>query len=352
MTPLTYYQQLLDKEQILVDQQQQAAVSQLDLIFHHLVERHQRSQYGFFRWVNKLKKKPPVMGLYLWGGVGIGKTFLMDIFYRCLPFPQKQRLHFHRFMAFIHDELKTLEGQKNPLKTIAKRISAKTELLCFDEFFVKDIADAMLLGGLLQALFDAGVCLIATSNLPPEKLYERGLQREQFLPAIAALKQNLTIIAFTENTDYRRQSSHKSGIYFSSDTEETTEKMEKTFNARITENTIITGPVMILGREILAIKHADRTIWFNFKALCSIPRCQRDYLQLAKDYDTIFVSHITPMLPEHHDLICNFIAFIDVCYDANITLILQAETPIDALYTKGRQQFDFLRTQSRLYEMQ
>lgn len=348
MTPLDYYQEQCDKKVIFKDEQQVLAMQHLQHIFFELLKEHQHRQ-SIRGWFFRPKL---VKGLYLWGGVGIGKTFMMDCFYNCLPFSQKMRMHFHQFMQMVHQELTKLQGKKDPLQWVAKNLAQQTMLLCFDELFVSDITDAMLLGRLFRALYTQGVCLITTSNTAPDDLYKNGLQREQFLPAIALLKENTTVLHVATTTDYRLRHLKEAGVFYFPLDDVARANMEKSFTT-LTEGLSITAdPIIILGREIRIKKQAGSVIWFDFTELCTVPRSQNDYLAIAKQYQTILISDIPIIPPEAKDTICLFISLVDVFYDARVRLVISAMESVAQIYNRGYMTLEYTRTHSRLLEMQ
>lgn len=348
MTPLAYYQQQLAQGVISQDPQQQAVINQLEHIYHALLEEKQKRTSSLAFW----RKPVLVRGLYLWGSVGIGKTFMMDCFYHCLPFQEKKRMHFHAFMRMIHAELKKHEGEKNPLTTIAKQISRETMVLCFDELVVSDIVDAMMLARLFEALFAQGVCLIATSNIEPDHLYWRGLQREQFLPAIELIKKHLTVIHVTTTEDYRQLHLNKSATSYIPDDDIAEENMEKDFNALSAGYVAYSAPILLCDRQVAIIKQAGDAIWFDFNVLCNPPRSQHDYLALADKYKTVLLSHIPVIHEDENNTIALFIRLIDVLYDQKVRFIFSAADDLNKLYVAGKYAFEFQRTKSRLIEMQ
>lgn len=301
--------------------------------------------------LKKILPPKKIKGLYVWGNVGVGKTYLMDLFYRSLEVP-KIRIHFHAFMQRVHQELKQLQGQKNPLVQLAKKISQEAKVLCFDEFHVKDIADAMLLGGLLKALFKAGICFIASSNVAPDDLYKEGLQRERFLPVIELIKEKTRVYYLYSKQDYRLRHVQEAGVYYAPADEKAVLHLELCFQLFSKDEPVSTDPLIVLGRPITVIKHADRTLWINFINLCSVPRSQNDYLELVKEYRTWLISNIPVIQTHQYDLITNFIHLIDVLYDAKVRVVISADTPIEQLYPSGRFIAEFQRTKSRLIEMQ
>jgi len=348
MTPLDYYREQAQHGQLVEDPQQIEALEQLSRIRQQLLREHLK-RAGIFA---SLRKPRQVKGLYLWGGVGIGKTFLMDCFYHSLPIAKKLRLHFHAFMSMVHAELKKHQGKKNPLQLIAATLAEQALVLCFDEFFVSDIADAMLLDRLLAALFAHGVCLVTTSNVKPDDLYKNGLQRQHLLPAIALLKRELAVLHLSGQTDYRLRHLKQAGVFYIPDDEAAQDNMEKSFSLLSKNQPVDTAALQWFGREVPIVKQAGDVVWFDFKVICGLPRSQEDYLLLAKKYQTIFISHVPRLPPQSRDKISLFIKLVDVLYDARLRLVLSAEVPLEKIYSQGRLAFEYTRTLSRLLEMQ
>jgi cell division protein ZapE len=348
MTPLERYRKQCQQGLVHEDPEQLMVLSHLDNISHALVREHQLRRHV----LNKLRRPKLIKGLYVWGGVGIGKTFMMDCFYESLPFQAKKRLHFHHFMQWIHHELKLHQGQKDPLKIIAKKLAKQTLVLCFDEFFVKDIADAMLLARLLTALFANGVCLVATSNTQPDELYWRGLQRESFLPAIELIKTHTRVIHLTTQIDYRLRHLKDAGVFYMPNDEKAHAALENAFAIMANGHVISHDPIEIHERFIPINKQSGEVIWFDFDVLCSVPRSQQDYLEIAKRYRTVLISNIPVIPPQAKDKISLLIHLIDVFYDAHVRLVFSAADQVSQLYPHGYLQADFKRAQSRLIEMQ
>lgn len=348
MTPLEYYKEQCDQSVIFEDPKQLAVMQQLQRIYLELLQEHNARQ-GILSFFHKSKM---IKGLYLWGGVGIGKTFMMDCFYKCIPFKEKMRMHFHQFMKLVHQELKKYQGEKDPLQLIAKKFSRQVMLLCFDELFVSDITDAMLLGHLFRALFKQGVCLVTTSNTAPDDLYKNGLQREQFLPAIEMLKQNTLVMHVPTVIDYRLRHLKEAGVFYCPLDENARLNMEKSFESLRGDNPVSTDDVIILGRPIKIKKQTDKIIWFDFAEICKVPRSQNDYLAIAEKYNTVFISDI-PVIPDNaKDTICLFITLVDVFYDARVRLVFSAAEPVGEIYSRGYMVLEYTRTHSRLLEMQ
>lgn len=348
MTPLDYYRDQCLKGNITEDQNQLFALHHLQRIYVNLVLEHKKRNSIFAA----LRKPQLIHGAYLWGSVGIGKTFLLDCLFRLLPFQNKLRMHFHPFMQLVHSELKSHQGKKDPLKWIAKNFARKYMVLCFDEFVVTDIADAMLLGRLFRLMFGYGVCLVTTSNAMPDDLYKRGLQRKSFLPTIALLKQHTEVIHLPTSLDYRAKFLSTTGVFYTPNDNVAKDSMEKSFSILTNNEDYSMQPIMICGREIQIVKEAEDTIWFEFDKLCSIPRSQQDYLAIAAQYKTVLISNVLPIAEHANDRINLFIRMIDVFYDAHIKVIISSSVPIKDIYRDGKMLMDFKRTHSRLLEMQ
>lgn len=347
-TPLELYQEKCQQGFITQDKEQLTALQHFERIFIELIKENNRRQ----QIISFLKRKKLVKGLYLWGSVGIGKTFLMDCFYQALPFPNKIRMHFHQFMQWMHQELILHQGKKNPLEYVAEDLAAKAIVLCFDELFVSDITDAMLLGRLFKALSTRGVCLVATSNVLPDELYKNGLQREQFLPAIALLKENTEVFHLPTHEDYRLRHLREAGVFYTPLSKETTEKMEANFSILTNNLPFSSDPITIHDRLIPVKKRCGDVIWFEFNDICHVPRSQQDFLALAEQFRTIFISNIPVFSAQDKDTICLFISLVDVFYDARVRLVISAAESVADLYSQGYMVMEYTRTHSRLLEMQ
>jgi cell division protein ZapE len=295
---------------------------------------------------------PTPRGLYVWGSVGRGKTFLMDLFFDALPISAKRRVHFHRFMQDLHAELRTLAGHSDPLVTVAQRIATQTRVLCLDEFFVLDIGDAMILGNLLKALFADGVVLVTTSNTPPPNLYKDGLQRERFLPAIALIEQYCEVVELASPTDWRLRALRQAPVYHTPPDARAERAMLATFHrvARGVEREAVT--LTVNERPILARREANGVIWFDFDAICEGPRGVADYIEFARHYHTILISGVPEFTPQTENAAQRFVEFVDEIYDRGVNLVLSAAVPIVDLYDGHRLRAVFARTESRLIEMQ
>lgn len=352
LTPLERYQQDLKREDFTADQAQLQAVNRLQRVYDDLMTRHKRNERGsnFLRRMS-FRNSEPVQGLYMWGGVGRGKTYLMDVFYDSLPFDNKIRTHFHRFMRDVHHELTALSGEKNPLKLVAANIAKKAQVICFDEFFVSDISDAMILAGLFEELFRREIVLIATSNIEPDGLYKDGLQRARFLPAIAMLKQRSEVLNVDGGTDYRLRALEQAELYHSPLDDTAHESLAASFLSLAPDEIEYDTKIEIEGRYIDVHALGDDIVWFEFEAICDGPRSQHDYIEIAKEYHAVLVANV-PVFTSKDDQARRFINLVDEFYDRRVKLIVSAAAGIDSLYEKGRLSFEFERTQSRLLEMQ
>ena len=304
------------------------------------------------RLLGRRPRLKPLRGLYLWGGVGRGKTFLMDMFFATLNITAKKRFHFHRLMGLVHNQLKELGDIEDPLDKVAANLAADTRVLCFDEFFVSDIGDAMILGRLLDGLFSRGVTLVATSNAAPLDLYRDGLQRQRFLPAIRLLETHTAVIELDGGTDYRLRLLEQAGTFLSADQPNVHAKLCEFFR-QIASGDAEEGRVMdILGRPVKTERAARSVAWFRFEEICGGPRAAADYVELARLCHTVMVSDIPVLGREQENEARRFIALIDELYDRRVKLILSAEAPVDELYRGEKLTFEFERTKSRLIEMQ
>ncbi|WP_031408269.1 cell division protein ZapE [Thiomonas sp. FB-Cd] len=290
-------------------------------------------------------------GVYLWGGVGRGKSFLMDAFYVTVPVVRKTRLHFHEFMREVQRELAILQGTQDPLQELSRRIARRFRLICFDEFHISDVTDAMILHRLLQGLFDDGVMLMATSNFEPDALYPDGLHRDRILPAIDLIKKNMDVQHMDGGRDYRHRAMRAMSLYHMPLGPAADTAMEQTFEC-LAEAAEDDPTLHIEFRELIALRRAGGVIWFDFESLCNTPRSQNDYLEIAARFHTVLVSDVPRMTPERASAARRFTLLVDVLYDRNIKLVLSAEVNPAALYPSGPLAYEFERTVSRLLEMQ
>lgn len=367
-TPLARYRADLERDDFQYDPAQERAVAELQRLYEALLAaprtepravtagRGLKSRMaGLFGKRDKLPEAPPqpaVEGLYFWGGVGRGKTYLVDTFYESLPFPDKMRTHFHRFMQRVHNELQHYKGEKNPLTLIAGKFAAEARVICFDEFFVKDITDAMILANLLEALFERGVVLVATSNIEPGDLYKDGLQRARFLPAIALLKRHCRVVNVDSGIDYRLRALERAEIFHAPLDEAAERELARSFREIAGHEGERDVPIEINHRVLHARRLHDDVVWFEFRELCDGPRSQNDYIELAREYHTVLVSNVTRMGAATDDQARRFINMVDEFYDRGVKLLMSAEVEAAALYADGRLEFEFQRTLSRLQEMQ
>lgn len=293
-----------------------------------------------------------VKGLYIWGGVGRGKTFLMDLFFDALPVKKKKRIHFHRMMHEVHARLAALKGVEDPLDIVAADIASETRVLCFDEFFVSDIGDAMILGRLLDGLFRRGVTLVATSNTQPDELYKDGLQRQQFLPAIELLNSHTDVINMDGATDYRLRLLQKAGTWLTPADDAALERLNFFFEESASSNIYENGVIEVNGRDIPVECTAKGIAWFSFTALCDGPRSQADYIEIARWFPSAILSEVPVLDKLKEDQARRFIALVDEFYDRRVKLIVAADASPEALYVGDRLKFEYQRTTSRLIEMQ
>lgn len=369
-TPQERYHQDLQKPEFTADPAQAKVVAHLQQVYDALLVNQKSANRGLLQALfgkKRSENQSSVKGLYLWGGVGRGKTYLMDVFYECLPFENKLRSHFHRFMRNIHSQLQEFKGQADPLDRVASRIAARARVICFDEFFVSDITDAMLLGNLLKGLFARGVTLVATSNVEPNRLYENGLQRRNFLPAIDLINHHTQVIHLDSATDYRLRALDQAELYYCPSGENADQSLQRSFDAlapmeiqhgeQLEEGEIQINQrgelaILVEGRLIPIRKVADDVIWFEFAAICDGPRSQSDYIELAMEYHAVLISDVPVFYDTNNDQARRFINLVDVFYDRNIKLVLSAAAELRDLYQGRDLKFEFARTVSRLVEMQ
>ena len=354
MTPIEKYRKDLQRDDFNYDPAQESAVEQLQSLYDRLIAPP-AAPSGFFRRLTIRREpnsKQPETGLYFWGGVGRGKTYLMDLFYECLPFEDKTRIHFHRFMQKVHRQLKELEGTEDPLKIIGTDLATQARVICFDEFFVSDITDAMILGRLLEHMFANGMSLVTTSNIVPDRLYENGLQRAQFLPAIALLNHHTKIVQVDGGTDHRLRALKNAELYHSPLDSSAETSLSTSFRLLSCSELEDSEPLIVEGRELTPKHSIEDVVWFDFSELCDGPRSQNDYIELARIFHTVLISDVPQFSQETENLARRFINLIDEFYDRGVKLILSAEVAIEQLYNGKILAFEFERTCSRLLEMQ
>jgi len=337
----------LESRGIVPDAAQRAAVSRLQTLHDELMAfKHARRNA-----LRKLVVRPPVpRGVYLWGGVGRGKSLLMDCFYESLPYKRKRRVHFHAFIREVHERLKELKQEADPLAKVAERIARDVRLLCFDEFHVSDIADAMILGRLVEALFERGVVFCLTSNYVPDGLYPNGLQRQNFLPTIAVIKQSLDVLEVDYGVDYRLRTLEKVEVYHVPADAEGEARLTAAFH-ELSGGEGHGGHLEVLGRKLAVKRRGGGVVWFDFAMLCGGPRSQNDYLDIARGYHTVLLSGIPRMTREMANEARRLTWLVDILYDHKVKLIMTAACEADELYRVGVQAGEFFRTVSRLVEM-
>jgi cell division protein ZapE len=347
MSVNTIYQRELSSRGYTSDPAQLRAVEALERCAQEWAAYKAKRSNAF----KKLISNPEIpKGVYMHGGVGRGKSFLMDCFFEAVPIVRKTRLHFHEFMREVHRELAAMQGTVNPLDELGKRMAKRYKLICFDEFHVADITDAMILHRLLQSLFDNGVGFVTTSNFKPDDLYPNGLHRDRILPAIALLNTHMQVLSVDNGTDYRRRTLEILDLYKTPLNAQTDAGMREAFER------LATGPddnpiLHIEAREIRSLRRSGGVVWFDFRTLCGGPRSQNDYLEIATQFHTVLVSHVPIMPVKMASEARRFTWLVDVLYDRRVKLILSAEAPPEALYTEGPLAHEFPRTVSRLNEM-
>ncbi len=350
LSPQARYEADLKGGEYQRDAAQARAVARLHEVYEQLISRKPTRRLGL-RARNSMQW-PPVKGLYMWGGVGRGKTYLMDTFYDALPFSKKRRTHFHRFMQDVHERRKHYQNEQDPLVKVAAEIAAETRVLCFDEFFVSDIADAMILGRLTECLFSHGITLVTTSNIPPNELYKNGLQRERFLPAIERIQQHCHILEVDGGTDYRLRVLQQAEIYHHPLDDQAEDNLQNYFRDIAPNLGQSDADLELHGRRITTRRLADGVAWFDFNALCSGPRGAADYTEIARCYQTVLLSKVPGLTWEMENEARRFITLVDEFYDHNVKLIISAAEPLETLYSGKKLTFEFERTVSRLQEMQ
>ena len=359
--PLEWYWHFTQRGDFETDSEQLKVVEKLQALFEDLEDYRQYRQGKINRLVTNLGagRKPP-RGMYIWGGVGRGKSLMMDAFYKVSRHRRKRRVHFHEFMREVHARLRELSGQPEPLDTIAGEIAREVRLLCFDEFHVSDIADAMILARLLELLIAKGVVLVMTSNYKPDDLYPHGLQRARFLPAIDILKRDLDVVPLEGTIDHRQRLLDSLGVYYMPLGEEAEAQMARLFEAMTKAGFAKDGTLEIGGRDIAFKRRAKGVIWFDFAELFEKPRSQVDYLEIASSYHTVLISGVRRMSPAESDVVRRFTWLVDVFYDQRVKLVVSAEAWPEELVMEAESddaaarmvKKEFARTVSRLKEMQ
>lgn len=348
-SPLTWYQAASQQSAFIRDAAQARAIEHLDRLWTELMMFKRKRN----RFLGRSLRSPQLpKGLYFYGGVGRGKSFLMDAFYGCLPYRRKRRVHFHAFMAEIHQRLRGLKSEANPLKAVAAEIAKETRVLCFDEFHVSDIADAMILGRLLENLFNEGVVLVATSNYAPSELYPQGQNRSSFLPTIALIEEKLTILNVDGGEDYRHRTLTAAEVFYIPANDENERKLADLFTQVTAGQVERPSEIEIHGRMLRCKKRTDKAIWFDFRMVCFGPRSQADYLYLSEHYEMIFVSGIEKLSQAERAEARRLTWLIDVMYDYRVKFCATCDVPVGEIYVEGDFAQEFVRTASRLTEMQ
>ncbi len=340
MKPSEIYLEKVAQGLLIEDEQQFDLLKRLDVLYTKLTSNSNR---WFF--------KERIKGLYIRGEVGRGKTQLMDIFFSCLPKNKSKRIHFHRFMQELHKDLESLSGVKDPVAKTARSLSKKYEILCFDEFFVEDIGDAMLLSRFLNKLFDLSVTLVTTSNFSPDDLYKDGLHRSRFIPAINSIKRNCDIYELKSSQDYRLRTLAQENVHLLTSDRKNEEILNRLFESLSSGEYKSGSTLKILGRKIRTKQQADGIVWFNFIDICEGSRSKDDYIEISKEFHTLIISDIPVLNRNKEDAARRFISLVDECYERNVKLIISSEIDLSHLYTGDKLTGIYKRTASRLEEM-
>lgn len=348
LSPLQRYEKAIASGEFSEDSQQKSAMQYLDTVYQQILANRAK-QRGLFSF---LKKTQPPKGLYMWGGVGRGKTWMMDMFYEALPTDNKMRMHFHHFMKRVHQELNQLQGQANPLQKVANIIYNEADVICFDEFFVSNVSDAMILGDLFTMLFNKGITLIATSNIAPNGLYKNGIHRDRFLPAIAEVEKNTTVMNIDSGIDYRLRVLQQAELYMSPLTKENIHWLANRFTALSNNQHISQQPILVNNRQVEIKARTESILYVDFRALCMQPRSAHDFIEIANNFSTVLIDDV----PELNDILADptrrLIYLVDEFYDRRVKLLIRAEQSILNLYQGEKLAFEIERTRSRLLEMQ
>lgn len=347
-SPAARYQQALDSGKFSPDIEQAKAVAALEQVWQELNQRYKTSKKVFARF----RRQTAPQGVYMWGGVGRGKTWLMDQFYDSIPFRRKLRMHFHHFMQHVHQELNKLSGQRNPLDIVADQIYRDAVIICFDEFFVANVTDAMILGDLFQKLFSRGITLVATSNIAPDGLYKNGIHRDRFLPTIELVKKQCTILNVDSGVDYRLRVLKQSQLFKSPLNAEHDSWIQERFDSLTTSQNILHDTITINKRNVITRAYTEDVLWCDFSELCLKPRSPADFIEIANTYNTVLVSNVPYLNDVLADGTRRFIYLVDEFYDRRVKLILTSEDSIIHLYQGEKLAFEIERTRSRLLEMQ
>ena len=348
---LDLYNASMNHNDMQSDPEQLNTIGNFQRLFDEIAGAKAPRNQWVFQSVFRRKSKF-IRGIYIWGGVGRGKTYLMDLFFQSAPTSAKKRIHFHRFMQSIHHELKKRQNTRDPLAKIGRDFAKQHRLLCLDEFFVLDIADAVILAGLLKSLTDNGVVLVMTSNTNPDQLYQGGLQGDRFVPAIKLINSQMDVVHIGDGTDYRLRVMSGKSLYYDSLDASTTASLQEDLQLFSDGESMRKGSLDILDRQIQTVCHTNHLVWFEFFNICDGPRSKADYIEIANLYRTVIISNVPVLTWEYENQARRFIELVDEFYDRGVHLILSAETNINSIYTGTRLVREFERTKSRLHEMQ
>lgn len=348
LSPAERYAQALDSGKFMPDEAQAEAVRELERVWQELIQRFKASKKAFRRF----RRQTSPTGVYMWGGVGRGKTWLMDQFYDSIPFRRKTRMHFHHFMQYVHRELNKLSGQRNPLDLVADQIYKEAVVICFDEFFVSNVTDAMILSDLFQKLFERGITLVATSNIAPDGLYKNGIHRDRFLPTIALVQKNCVILNVDAGVDYRLRVLKQAQLFKYPLSNEHQQWMTERFNALTQTQQQSQEPIIINQRIVETLAHTEDVLWCEFSELCLKPRSPADFIEIANVYNTVLVSNVPHLTDFLNDGARRFIYLVDEFYDRGVKLLLTSQDNIIDIYQGEKLAFEIERTRSRLLEMQ
>ena len=347
-SPAERYAQAISTGKFLPDEAQAEAVRELERVWQELLNRYKASKKAFRRF----RRQTSPRGVYMWGGVGRGKTWLMDQFYESIPFRRKTRMHFHHFMQFVHKELNKLSGQRNTLDLVADQIYKEAVIICFDEFFVSNVTDAMILSDLFQKLFQRGITLVATSNIAPDGLYRDGIHRDRFIPTIEAVEQHCVVLNVDAGVDYRLRVLKQAQLFKTPLTHEHNLWITDRFTALTQSQTVSEQSIIINNRIVETLGHTEDVLWCEFSELCLKPRSPADFIQIANIYNTVLVSNV-PHLTDHlSEGTRRFVYLVDEFYDRGVKLLLTSEDNIIEIYQGQKLAFEIERTRSRLLEMQ
>jgi len=348
VSPAERYSQALSSGQFLPDEAQAQAVQELDRVWHELIHRYKASKKAFRRF----RRQTAPRGVYMWGGVGRGKTWLMDQFFESIPFRRKLRMHFHHFMQHVHRELNKLSGQRNPLDLVADQIYKDAVIICYDEFFVSNVTDAMILSDLFQKLFQRGITLVATSNIAPDGLYKNGIHRDRFLPTIEMVKKNCVVLNVDAGVDYRLRVLKQAQLFKAPLSHEAQQWIAQRFSALTQTQVQSQESIIINNRIVETIGHTEDVLWCEFSELCLKPRSPSDFIEIANIYNTVLVSNVPHLTDQINDATRRFIYLVDEFYDRGVKLLLTSQDDIINIYQGEKLAFEIERTRSRLLEMQ